>query len=53
MIRRAVIEGIAEAVCFEHIQPAFQPIVHLRTMRTVGFEVLARWAVRASWRWWP
>ena len=43
MIRRAVIERIAEAVCFEHIQPAFQPIVHLRTMRTVGFEVLARW----------
>lgn len=43
MIRRAVNERIAEAVCFEYIQPIFQPIVHLRTMRTVGFEVLARW----------
>lgn len=42
-IRRAVIERIAEAVCFDHIYPVFQPIVHLRTMRTVGFEVLARW----------
>jgi PAS domain S-box-containing protein len=42
-IRRAVIEGIAGAVQFGHVYPVFQPIVHLLTMRTVGFEVLARW----------
>lgn len=42
-IRRTVIERIAEAVCFDHVFPVFQPIVNLRTMRTVGFEVLARW----------
>lgn len=42
-IRRAVSERIAEAVCFDRIYPVYQPIVHLRTMRTVGFEVLARW----------
>lgn len=42
-IRRTVIERITEAVCFDHVYPVFQPIVNLRTMRTVGFEVLARW----------
>jgi PAS domain S-box-containing protein len=42
MVRRAVQERIVEAVCYHRIEPAFQPIVHLRSMRTVGFEVLAR-----------
>ncbi|WP_213603059.1 sensor domain-containing phosphodiesterase [Pseudoxanthomonas japonensis] len=41
--RAAVLDRIVEAVCYERIQPFFQPIVHLRSMQTVGFEVLARW----------
>lgn len=43
IIRRSVQDRIADAVCFQRISPVFQPIVHLRSTRTVGFEVLARW----------
>lgn len=42
-IHNDVDQRIAEAVCFERIRPAFQPIVTLTETRIVGFEVLARW----------
>lgn len=41
--RAEVDERIVEAVCFEHIRPAFQPIMKLTDVSVVGFEVLARW----------
>ncbi|WP_407309709.1 EAL domain-containing protein [Pseudomonas sp. nanlin1] len=34
----------ATALLDGHVWPAFQPLIHLRTRRISGFEVLARWS---------
>jgi len=41
---RAALEGdVRRAVAAGEIEPFYQPLVDLKTSRTVGFEVLARW----------
>ena len=39
-------QALRRAVAAEEVEPHFQPIVDLKTRRTIGFETLARWTDR-------